>query len=69
MGIRGACAVGNLGASLRLAFKKRCASYVWVAPIVFGIRRLAHGLGALLGIVLVLVPGKRWEGRWGWLGK
>lgn len=63
--IMGAYAVSNLGASFHLAIQKRCVSYLWTAPIIFAIRHVAHGLGASLGLLLVLVPGKSWKGRRG----
>lgn len=63
--VTGAYVVANLGASLHLAIQKRCLSYLWAAPIVFAIRQIAYGLGALLGLILVIVPGKHWKGRYG----
>ena len=34
-----------------------------ILPIVFVIRHFAHGIGALYGIVLAVVPGLTWKGR------
>lgn len=66
VGITGAYIAANLGASLHLAIKKKRMLYLWVGPIVFATRHIAHGLGALLGLILVVVPGKHWKGRYGW---
>lgn len=65
--VLGAYALANLSASVHLAVRKRCASCLWLAPLVFGIRHFAHGLGALLGLLLLPVPGRPWKGRYGWL--
>jgi lipopolysaccharide/colanic/teichoic acid biosynthesis glycosyltransferase/GT2 family glycosyltransferase len=32
-------------------------------PLVFVVRHIAHGSGALYGLVLALIPGLRWKGR------
>ncbi len=55
----------SLLASLQISIKKGNLSYLLLLPIVFAIRHFAHGLGALFGMILVLVPGKRWKGRRG----
>jgi cellulose synthase/poly-beta-1,6-N-acetylglucosamine synthase-like glycosyltransferase len=68
-GIIGAYALANFAASVHLGIQKRCLSYLWIAPLVFAIRHIAHGLGALVGLVLVPVPGKPWKGRYGFLRK
>jgi len=63
VGITSVYVTANLGASFHLAIQKRCMSYLWAAPVVFATRHIAHGLGALLGLILVFVPGKPWKGR------
>lgn len=53
----------NLVAAVQLAVQNRRLSNLWAAPVVLAGRHLAHGMGALYGLVLALVPGKRWRGR------
>jgi len=63
VGIIGAYTVANLGASTHLALRHRRLGYLVIAPVVFAIRHAAHGLGALHGLLLLLVPGVHWKGR------
>ncbi|HXF83479.1 MAG TPA: glycosyltransferase family 2 protein [bacterium] len=62
-GIAGAYVLLNFLASLHLAWRARDARVVLAAPGVFALRHLAHGLGALWGLVLAGVPGVHWKGR------
>jgi glycosyltransferase involved in cell wall biosynthesis len=63
LGIGGAYVATDLGASAAIAIRERETKYVLLLPWVFAIRHLAHGLGALLGLCLVAVPGAHWKGR------
>jgi len=65
LGIIGMYAVANSGASMHIALRERHIGYLAMAPIVFAVRHIAQGLGALLGLILVLIPGKHWKGRRG----
>jgi glycosyltransferase involved in cell wall biosynthesis len=62
-GICGVYALVNLAVSVSLAVRERDGRYLWILPIVFATRHLAHGLGALWGLFLILVPGIHWKGR------
>ena len=55
----------NLGVSIDLAMRKKALRYLFTLPIVFTVRHVAHGLGALFGLLLVLMPGQIWHGRRG----
>jgi hypothetical protein len=61
----GAYAVANLAASVQIALRERLLRCLPVLPLAFAIRHIAHGLGALLGLALVLLPGEHWKGRRG----
>ncbi len=61
--IAGAYAMANLAASAQISVRERKPEYLPTLPLAFAVRHIAHGLGALLGLLLVLVPGKHWEGR------
>src|SRR5215469_15357815 len=57
--------ITNLAVSLRIAHREKNWKFMFLMPLVFGIRHLAHGLGALFGLVLAALPGERWQsGRW-----
>jgi hypothetical protein len=53
----------SLAVSIRIALRAHSWKVASLLPLVFGIRHLAHGLGSMLGLVLVVVPGVRWKGR------
>lgn len=53
----------NLAATMQLCMRTGNWSYMGIMPIVFAIRHIAHGLGALYGGLLVLLPGMTWKGR------
>ncbi len=63
LAIAGAYAMANLAASVRISVRERKPEYLPTLPLVFAVRHIAHGLGALFGLFLVLLPGKHWEGR------
>ena len=65
LAIGGSYGLVNIGVSTAITMRERDARYLWTLPIVFAIRHCAHGLGALLGLVLVLLPGRHWKGRRG----
>ncbi|WP_447599449.1 sugar transferase [Nitrospira sp. Nam80] len=53
----------NLAAAAQLCVRTGNWKYIAVIPIVFAIRHVAHGLGALYGGLLVPLPGMTWKGR------
>jgi len=53
----------NLAASAQVAARERDVSYLWAMPLAFLVRHLAHGIGALFGLALVVTPGVHWRGR------
>lgn len=65
-GVLGAYVVANLGASVNISIRERHPSYILILPMVFISRHIAHGLGALLGLALVLIPGNHWKDRRSW---
>lgn len=65
LGIVGLYLVVNLGVSLQLAIRERSVKDFFLLPIVFAVRHLAHGSGALLGLMLAPIPGEIWKGRRG----
>jgi len=61
--IAGSYAMANLAASVQISIRERKREYLPTLPLAFAVRHMAHGLGALLGLLLVLVPGEHWKGR------
>lgn len=61
--ILGAYLITNVLISIWLTSKKGKLVYLWILPLTFTIRHLAHGFGALLGLFLLLHPGYTWQGR------
>jgi glycosyltransferase involved in cell wall biosynthesis len=55
-----------IGVSLQIAFGANDLTLALLLPLVFGVRHLAHGVGSLFGLALVIVPGEHWRGRRGW---
>ena len=51
------------GASASLAKRERDSRMLLSAPLAFGIRHIAHGMGASYGLLLSLIPGLKWRGR------
>lgn len=64
--IGGIYLIASLAVSLQIALRERHWKLLFLLPLVFGIRHLAHGLGALLGLLFAVLPGQYWEGRRGW---
>lgn|SRR5574340_73691 len=62
-GLCGAYGVLSLAASAQLSLRTNTLDYLWTLPIVFATRHVAHGLGALYGLVLASIPGLVWRGR------
>lgn len=54
VGIGSAYMVANLVASLQVALREQCWSYLVVLPIAFAVRHLAYGAGALVGLPVAL---------------
>lgn len=52
-------------ASLQIALREKSLKLFFLLPVVFAIRHFAHGLGAALGLVLVVLPGQLWKGSRG----
>jgi len=63
LGIVGIYAATSLGVSSRIAIREKDSKQILVLPAVFGTRHVAHGLGALFGLVLAVLPGEHWKGR------
>jgi glycosyltransferase involved in cell wall biosynthesis len=59
----GAYAAANFAASIQIALRERALRCLPVLPVAFVTRHIAHGLGALFGLALVLLPGEPWKGR------
>jgi glycosyltransferase involved in cell wall biosynthesis len=47
----------SMGASLQIAVRGKSAKQFFLLPIIFAIRHFAHGIGALVGLVRIIVPG------------
>jgi hypothetical protein len=63
-----AISVGTYGlaaicASMHCSLREKTLRYVLALPMVFAVRHIAHGMGALYGIILALMPGLVWKGR------
>ncbi len=65
LGLSVACvyATVTLAVSLQIAARERDAQFAFLLPIVFTVRHIAHGVGTLFGLALVVYPGLRWKGR------
>jgi hypothetical protein len=61
--IVGSYLVLTVAFSLQVALRDRRPALAPILPVVFAIRHVAHGLGALWGLILLLLPGARWKGR------
>lgn len=51
--------------SVQIWRRQKDPSLLFLLPLIFGIRHIAHGLGALLGVGLVIFPGYHWKSRRG----
>jgi hypothetical protein len=63
LGIAGLYAATNLAVSLQIALREKNLGQLLQLPGVFAVRHLAHGAGALFGLVLMALPGVQWKGR------
>jgi glycosyltransferase involved in cell wall biosynthesis len=63
LGIVGIYAATSLAVSAQIAIRARDSKQVFLLPGVFATRHMAHGLGALFGLVLAVLPGEHWRGR------
>lgn len=61
--IAGAYALTSLVVSAQIARRERNARYLLTLPLAFAVRHFAHGLGAMFGLTLLLLPGVHWKGR------
>jgi glycosyltransferase involved in cell wall biosynthesis len=65
MGIAGTYAATSLAVSMQIAIREKNSKQVFLLPVVFATRHVAHGVGALFGLVLAMLPGQLWKGRRG----
>jgi succinoglycan biosynthesis protein ExoA len=65
LGIAGIYAATSLAVSAQIAIREKNSKQVFLLPAVFAIRHVAHGLGALFGLALAVLPGQHWKGRRG----
>lgn len=65
LGIAALYLVTNFVASSLVAAREKSLRQFFLLPVAFAERHLAHGLGALFGLVLVALPGEHWKGRRG----
>jgi len=56
-------AMANLAASAQVALREKNVRYLFFLPLVFATRHFSHGIGAVWGLILVLLPGRHWKGR------
>ena len=55
----------NLAATIQISFREKSMQHLLHLPLAFGIRHFAHGIGALYGALLLVLPGEHWKGRRG----
>jgi len=65
VGIAGIYAVTSLAVSAQIAIREKNLNEFFLLPAVFAVRHLAHGLGALFGLLLAALPREHWKGRRG----
>jgi glycosyltransferase involved in cell wall biosynthesis len=53
----------SLVVSLQIAIRAKDFLQLLLLPGVFAVRHVAHGAGALFGLVLIALPGVQWKGR------
>jgi len=63
LAISGSYAVANIGASAKMAVRKRKGELLLLLPGTFAGRHFAFGAGTSFGLLLLLLPGVRWRGR------
>lgn len=62
LAVLGAYIIANICVSARMAIRERKAEFMLLLPCTFAVRHFAHGLGALFGLVLLLL-GVHWRRR------
>lgn len=65
LGLAGLYAAINVAVSLRIAVREQDPRLAFLLPVVFAVRHVVHGAGALYGLILVVLPGEHWNGRRG----
>lgn len=55
--------VTSFAVSIPIAVRARNRKFLFLLPLIFGIRHMAHGLGSVLGLALAIAPGQHWKGR------
>jgi len=65
LGIAGIYGVTGLAVSGQIAIREKNWKQFFLLPAVFVTRHVSHGLGALFGLVMVVLPGEYWKGRRG----
>jgi len=63
LAVAGCYALANFAASIQIAVREGNIKYSILLPLTFGVRHFAHGIGALYGFVLLVLPGEHWKGR------
>ena len=63
LAILGSYVVANIGASAKMAVRKRKGKLMLLLPGTFAGRHFAFGAGTSFGLLLLLLPGARWRGR------
>jgi lipopolysaccharide/colanic/teichoic acid biosynthesis glycosyltransferase/GT2 family glycosyltransferase len=61
--IGGLYLLSNFAASILVVATTKNSKHLLRLPVVFAVRHLAHGFGALFGLILVVLPGSSWRGR------
>lgn len=61
--VLGSYCIASLAVGAYIAFRERAPVLLATLPLAFAFRHLAHGLGALYGLILVVLPGNHWKGR------
>ena len=62
-GVGGLYILASLAASAHISWRKQTLQYISRLPVVFATRHISHGLGSLLGLLLVLIRFPLWKGR------
>jgi succinoglycan biosynthesis protein ExoA len=57
--------ISSLLVSVQIWCRQEDPRLLFLLPLIFGIRHIAHGLGALFGVGLVILPGYHWKSRRG----
>ena len=63
--IFGSYLLATIISSIQISAREKHAKFLLLLPLAFGIRHFAHGVGAIYGTCLLVLPGERWIGRRG----